>query len=125
MGSVGARWVIITPPAAEAAFRVGNDCVISALKFIGDEADTTSRAQVFDKGLVSLPLHERVKGVTLTRLIFQNTPRSGIVADHAERFRITDCRFSNVCIGIHIIFSNHGIVSGNFIEDAALHGIQF
>jgi len=116
---VGVKSVIVMPPDVEAAILPGNDCTLTGLRFIGSPADKASPIQ---KGLVLL---RYVSGVTLTGLVFEDSPRSGIITDHAKYFRITDSRFSGVAIGIHLVFSDHGLVSGNFVRDAKTHGIQF
>jgi parallel beta-helix repeat protein len=116
---VGVKSVIAMPAEAEAAMLPGNDCTLSSLRFVGSADDKASPIQ---KGLVRL---QYVSGVTLTGLVFESSPRSGIITDHANHFRITDSRFAGVALGIHLIFSDHGLVSGNFIRDAKAHGIQF
>ncbi len=116
---VGVRSVILAPPDVEAAFLAGNNCTITDLKFVSDEADTAS---AIERGLVRLGF---VNGVTLTRLVFENTPRAGVITDHAQRFRVTGCRFTNVGIAVHIVFSQYAIIADNFVENATVHGIQF
>lgn len=116
---VGVRSTITFAPDAEAALIPGNDCTVTDLHFVGAAGDKSNAVQ---RGIVLL---RDVRGVSLSRLTMDNSPRAGVFTDHAEYFRITDSHFKGVAVGISIVFSHHGIVSGNFVEDAKGHGMQF
>jgi parallel beta-helix repeat protein len=116
---VGVRSTITMPPDVEAAMLPGNDCALTDLHFVGSPDD---KASPIGHGLVLL---RYVHGVSLARLTMENSPRCGVITDHAEYFRVADSHFKGVAAGVMVVFSHHGIISGNFVEDAKMHGMQF
>jgi parallel beta-helix repeat protein len=116
---LGVRSTIVLPPDVEAAMVLGNDCTLTDLRFLGTPDD---KANPIGHGILLL---RYVRGVTLSRVIMENSPRSGVYTDHADFFRIADCHFKGVALGVSIVFSHHGLISGNFVEDAKMHGMQF
>ena len=116
---VGVKSTIAMAPDAEAAVLPGNDCTLADLRFVGSADD---KAGPVAKGMILL---RYVHGVALCRLIVADTPRAGVFTDHAEYFRVADSHFRGAAVGISIVFSHHGIISGNFVEDAKGHGMQF
>ena len=116
---VGVKSVISMPPDVEAAIVPGSDCTLTDLKFVGAADD---KAGPVAKGIILL---RYVHGVALSRLIVENSPRAGVFTDHADYFRVTDSHIRGVAVGVTIVFSHHGIIANNFVEDAKDHGMQF
>ena len=116
---VGVRSVLTMPPDVEAAVLPGNDCTLTDLKFVGTADDKTGPVQ---GGMILL---RYVRGVSLDRLVVEDSPRAGVFTDRADHFRVSDCRFKGVAVGVSIVFSHQGIIAGNFVEDAKDHGMQF
>lgn len=116
---VGARSVLTMPPDAGAMLLPGNDCTVTDLKVLGAADD---KAGPIGSGMIAL---NYVHGVVLSRLIVEKTPRAGFITDHADYFRFTDNQFREVGVGVMIVFSHRGIISGNFVENARDHGMQF
>jgi len=116
---VGVRSVITMPAKANAAVLPGDDCTLTDLRFEGAQDD---KQEAVGHGIILL---RHVHGVRINRVSMERSSRAGILTDHADDFSITDSRFNKVAVGISIVFSHNGLVSGNVVQDAKGHGIQF
>jgi hypothetical protein len=122
---VGVRSVIVVSGNAGAAFRVGSDCTVMDLKFVGESVSTTTPGTPLGAVHAEGTQPYWNKRLALIRLVFENLKGCAISLDHVRNFQIRDCHFLKIRTAISLDFVHSGLVSGNQIEDATNHGIMF
>ncbi len=113
---------VIILAKGDGTIHVGNYCRVSNLSFTGEEKFKARHEDALNKAIVSLGASTGAEVDHIRIVDYSNT---GVVTDHAADFRITDCHFEKINSAIQIQNSKRGLVSGNRVIDAAVHGIQF
>ena len=111
----GRASVLKLAQGADNILLLGNGCTVTDLALDGGGV-----GKDFTAGLVKCVSKS---DIALERLSISNTGYTGILTDHGERVRISNCAFSKVYRAVSLVFSNGVQVSGNTVTDCAEHGI--
>ncbi len=113
--------------AGDGTIAVGHRCRISNVRLTGQEKSEGKAASPQTKALISGVWRDSrpVEGVTLDHLWIDDYRFTGIYADHARDWRITECDFRRLNYAVLLVFSHRIRVSGCRVVETVEHGIQF
>ncbi len=97
---------------------LGSGCRLERLAFDG----TATSEGNLNEGVVRTAW---TTGVTIRDVSFDHCDRSCLLTDNAAEVTVEDCTFRDIALAIHLVFSKRCRVSGNRVERARIHGIQF